>query len=217
MDTKKQSLREQVYTYFCQAMKQGRLAPGTFINQGEICQELKISKAPLRDALIQMETEGFVTIFPRRGVMINALTPEEVARAYQIIGALEAAAMGQAFPYLGMDEIRSMEAINARLLESLNRGHFDIYYDLNNQLHNVFIDRAGNPALKQIVSTLKQRLYDFPLRPYLVSWETENLHEHQRFIDSIRKKNPRAAMDILQYEHWNFDLHEAEILEFYGF
>ena len=217
MDTKKQSLREQVYTHFCRLMKQGELAPGTFINQGEICDSLKISKAPLRDALIQMETEGFVTIYPRRGVMINAITLDEVNQAYQIIGALESAALGQAFPTLGPDQIREMEALNAQLLDTLEQGEFEEYYDLNNQLHNVFIDRARAPRLKEIVSTLKQRIYDFPLRPYLVDWEKENLHEHQRIIDSIRKNNLRAAMDILQFEHWSHELHGDEIRKFYGF
>ena len=217
MDTKKQSLREQVYTYFCQLMKQGKLSHGTFINQGEICNELKISKAPLRDALIQMETEGFVTILPRKGVVINAITEQEVAHAYQILGALEAAALGQAFHQLGKEEIQQMEAVNSQLLDRLELGEFEAYYGLNNQFHNVFIDRAGNPSLKQIVTTLKQRLYDFPLRPYLKNWERDNLHEHQRIIDSIKKKNPRAAMDILQYEHWSHQLHKDEIREFYGF
>ena len=68
------SLRELVYNYFCDQMKFGELTAGEFVNQSQICQELNISKAPLRDALIQLEVEGFVDILPRRGVLIKPLT-----------------------------------------------------------------------------------------------------------------------------------------------
>jgi DNA-binding GntR family transcriptional regulator len=67
------SLREQVYHFFRQQMQSGMLAPGASINLNEISKKLAISKTPLRDALIQLETEGFVTILPRRGIIVNKL------------------------------------------------------------------------------------------------------------------------------------------------
>jgi len=211
------SLREQVYAYFCELMKKGELTPGKYINQTEICNELDISKAPLRDALIQLETEGFVSILPRRGVIINPLSLEDVANAYQILGGLESVALEQAFHRLGPSHLEEMERINAELLHRLQKGLFDEYYALNNELHNIFIDVAANASLKRIVTSLKQRLYDFPLRPYIVEWEKENLREHDRLIVSIEKGNIRAAMDILRYEHWNFELHQEGIKTFYEF
>lgn len=217
MDTKNKSLREQVYAYFCELMKNGELIPGKYINQAEICNKLDISKAPLRDALIQLETEGFVSILPRRGVIINPLTLEDVGNAYQILGALESTALEQAFDRLGDSHIEQMERINDELLHRLKMGRFDEYYELNNRMHNTFIDLADNPSLKRIVIPLKQRLYDFPLRPYCVEWEKENLREHERLIVSIKKRSIRVAMNILKYEHWNFELHEEELKTFYGF
>ncbi|SMD09584.1 DNA-binding transcriptional regulator, GntR family [Desulfocicer vacuolatum DSM 3385] len=211
------SLREQVYTYFCDLMKKGELTSGRYINQAEICNELDISKAPLRDALIQLETEGFVSILPRRGVIINSLSLEDVVNAYQILGGLESVALEQAFDRLESSHLEEMERINAELFHRLQKGLFDEYYALNNELHNIFLDLADNVFLKRIVTPLKQRLYDFPLRPYIVEWEEENLREHDRLIVSIRKRNIRAAMDILRYEHWNAQLHKKGIKAFYKF
>jgi DNA-binding GntR family transcriptional regulator len=215
--TNDKSLREQVYTYFCELMKKGELIPGKYINQTEICNELNISKAPLRDALIQLETEGFVSILPRRGVIINPLSLEDVANAYQILGGLESVALEQAFDRLEPSHLEEMERINAELFHRLQKGLFDEYYALNNELHNIFIDLAENASLEGIVTPLKQRLYDFPLRPYIVEWEEENLREHERLIVSIKKRNIRAAMDILRYEHWNAELHQEGIKAFYEF
>ena len=67
------SLREQVYEYLKSEIQAGRLVPGSFINLNEISAQLGISKTPLRDAIIQMECEGFVSILPRRGVLLKRL------------------------------------------------------------------------------------------------------------------------------------------------
>jgi len=61
------SLREQVYDFIREELTRGKLIPGDAINLNAISQELGISKTPLRDALLQLDTEGFVTISPVAG------------------------------------------------------------------------------------------------------------------------------------------------------
>ncbi|MCG2817221.1 MAG: GntR family transcriptional regulator, partial [Candidatus Aminicenantes bacterium] len=58
------SLKDQVYDYLRERMKKGELRPGAAINTDETSERLGISKTPLRDALIRLEVEGFVTILP---------------------------------------------------------------------------------------------------------------------------------------------------------
>jgi len=215
--TKERSLREAVHAYFCEQMKQGRLTAGSYINQSEICAVLAISKAPLRDALIQLETEGFVTIEPRKGVFLNPITLEMVKDAYDVLAALEASAVLAAFDRFDLSHIRKMEAINAELFTTLENGEFDQYYQLNTEFHQIFLTLAGNKLLLDIVSPIMQRLYNFPLRTYVKAWEQNNLAEHTRLIDSIKKGNFRAAANILQYEHWSFDFHQDHIRQFYQF
>ena len=72
-------------------MNLGFLLPGSTINIGEIAKQLGISKTPLRDALIHLEMEGFVTILPRRGVRVNVFELQDVKNAYDAIGLVEAA------------------------------------------------------------------------------------------------------------------------------
>ena len=209
------SLREAVHAYFCEQMKIGRLGAGKYINQPEICQEMNISKAPLRDALIQLETEGFVTILPRKGVLINAMTLQDVKEAYDLLAALESSAILAAFDRIDQAHIEKMKTLNTRLLETLENGQFDEYYQLNTAFHNIFLELTENRLLMKITSPIMQRLYNFPLRTYVVEWEKINLSEHTRLIDSIQKGNFRAAASILQFEHWSFTLHKTHICQFY--
>ena len=66
-EPKVDSLRERVYQYLKDAMSAGKLRYGEFLDQDSICETLEVSKTPLRDALIRLEAEGFVTILPRKG------------------------------------------------------------------------------------------------------------------------------------------------------
>ena len=66
----------------------------------ETSARLGVSKTPLRDALLQLEMEGFVAILPRRKVVVNVLSLEDIKNYYEIIGALESTALLRAFDLL---------------------------------------------------------------------------------------------------------------------
>jgi DNA-binding GntR family transcriptional regulator len=68
------SLREQVYDYLRDALRRGDLRPGESINLDAMCQELGVSRTPLREALLRLDWEGFVSVLPRRGVVVRHLT-----------------------------------------------------------------------------------------------------------------------------------------------
>ena len=72
------SLKEQVYEYLRDQMRHGGILPGSAIDMEETSRKLGVSKTPLRDALLQLETEDFVTILPRRMVVVKALTEKDI-------------------------------------------------------------------------------------------------------------------------------------------
>lgn len=209
------SLREQVYHFFWQEMQSGILAPGASINLNEVSSKLGISKTPLRDALIQLETEGFVTILPRRGVIVNKLPLHEVKSCYEILGALESSAILSVFDKIRINHIEQMEDLNTEQIEALNNGEYEHYYRLNLALHDVFLNLSDNDLLKKILTPIKRRLYDFPRRDYIKEWEMINIDEHNRLITCIKKGNRIGAASIIKDEHWNFDYHQKYLKKFY--
>jgi DNA-binding GntR family transcriptional regulator len=106
------SLKEQVYEHLREQMRTGGLRPGTAIDMEETSTRLGVSKTPLRDALLQLEMEGFVTVLPRRKIVVNVLTQQNIRDIYEVIGALESAALLSAFGRLGEAEMREMDRLN---------------------------------------------------------------------------------------------------------
>ncbi len=210
------SLREQVYHFFWQQMQNGVLAPGTAINLNEISKKLGISKTPLRDALIQLETEGFVTILPRRGIIVNTLPLHEIKSFYEILGALESSALLTVFDNIKISHIEQMEDLNAEQIEALRHAEYEHYYRLNIAFHDVFLNISDNDMLKKILMPIKRRLYDFPRRDYIEEWELINIDEHDRLITCIKKGNRLGAASIIKDEHWSFNFHQKYLRKFYS-
>lgn len=209
------SLREQIYDYLREEMGSGKLISGSPINLTAISDELGVSKTPLRDALIQLEAEGFVSILPRRGIQVKKLTLQDIKESYEIIGPLEASVLLSVFEQFTPSLIAEMERLNTRQSEAIDNNEFENYYRLNLEFHGVFLNLTDNGALKHTLTLLKQRLYDFPRRSYLKDWEYQHLNEHQQFIDCIKAGDPEGAARMIKDVHWSFAVHEKYFTQFY--
>ncbi len=210
------SLREQVYDYLRDAMNRGELAPGAVLNLNDIVQKLGISRTPLRDALIQLEIEGFVQILPRRGCIIKALTLNEIKELYHIIGALEASLIFKESQKLDLECLRSMQQHNHEMQAALDKDDFNRYYAANLAMHNCYLNLTTNQRLKNVVNIMKQRLYDFPRKQgFVKEWELASIQEHDEFIHLIEVGEIQSAANFIRDVHWSYQVQERFIEQYY--
>lgn len=211
------SLKEQVYEYLREQMRTGAILPGSVIDMEETSRRLGVSRTPLRDALLQLEMEGFVSILPRRKVVVNRLTEADIRNSYDIIGALESIALIKAFDRIGEAEVAALQALNDGMKAAIAAGDFDLYYEKNLAFHDVFLKLCGNDSLVKIVLTLKKRLYDFPRsKGFVKEWEEASIGEHQGLVDLIRAGKREAAANHIRDVHWSFRVQEGFIHRYYA-
>jgi len=210
------SLKEQVYDYLREQLRSGDILPGTAINLDETSRKLGVSRTPLRDALLQLESEGFVTIYPRRGVIVNVLSLQDIKDYYQIIGALESAAVLQAFDRIGEKEIQDMEELTEGMQKAIEADDFDLYYEKNLALHDVYLSLCGNENLVRIVRTLKKRLYDFPRQKgFVKEWEMASIAEHAELLRLLKQRKAAEAAAFVRDVHWSYRVQERYIDQYY--
>ncbi len=197
-------------------MKIGKLQPGNTIDMKATSQMLGVSITPLRDALIRLEMEGFVKILPRRGVVVNQLTVQDIQDYYQMLGALESTAIIAAAEFLGETEIQKMQKLNAEMEKALTKDDFNSYYEKNLQFHDVFLTLSGNDLLCDTVFTLKKRLYDFPRRAgYVKEWEESSIREHSQLLSFLAQGKFLEAANHIRDVHWSFKVQEKYIKKYY--
>ncbi|HDQ92686.1 MAG TPA: GntR family transcriptional regulator [Synergistetes bacterium] len=210
------SLREQVYEYIRKQLDGGQIRPGAPLNLNEMSERLGISKTPLREALIQLEVEGFVTFYPRKGILVNALTETDIRHAYEIIGALESSVILWNFHRFDEEVIAELEQKNTLMQEALRRDDFEVFYEHNLSFHNAFLSFSDNVSLKKIVMNYKARLYDFPRRKgFVKEWEVRSTGEHKRFIELIKMNDARGAAEYFRDVHWSFEVQKPFIDHYY--
>jgi len=198
-------------------MRTGALLPGSVIDMEETSTRLGVSKTPLRDALLQLEMEDFVTILPRRKVVVNVLSEEDIRNTYDIIGALESIALLKAFDRIRPADVDAMQALNDAMKTAIAANDFDTYYSKNLAFHDVFLGLCGNESLVKIVNTLKKRLYDFPRsKGFVKEWEEASIGEHQGLIDLIREGRPLDAANHIRDVHWSFRVQERFVKRYYA-
>jgi len=210
------SLKEQVYDFLREQMRRGEILPGSVIDLEETSKKLGVSRTPLRDALLQLENEDFVTILPRRKVVVNVLTARDIKNYYEIIGALESIALLKAFDRLGPQDIDRLEQLNREMKQAIEADDFDLYYEKNLDFHNVYLQACGNEKLMRIVNNLKKRLYDFP-RPagFVKEWEQASTGEHARLIECLRRGQKEEAARFIRDVHWSYEVQEKYIVQYY--
>ena len=196
------SLRERVYRHLGAALREGQLHLGTCLDQDRLCEELGVSRTPLRDALLRLEAEGFVTIQPRKGVYITPVSDAFVKSACQILGALEADCLDTVFPLLTSRHIRQLEESNKRQEQFLERRQAVEYHAENARFHDIFLSLSSNTLLYQTIGPLRRRLDMLPDHPLAYEQARAALNDHCRIIDSLKMKNRTAAVSVLRHEHW---------------
>lgn len=197
-----QLLRTQVYEYLREAFRTGDIRPGKFISINQLVQELGMSRTPLRDALLQLQTEGFVTFLPQRGIRINDITGQDLVDIYEMLGALDSRALLSVGGRLGSKEVSRMKKINDRMLQVIDNKGFSRYFKLNTDFHNVYLDLSKNRPLIKQVNILRQRLFEFNYNPeWLDKVPRLNYTEHLTMIDLIENCRYREAANFMRDVH----------------
>ena len=217
-------LRKEVYDYLRELLISGRLKAGEFVNQAELMAKLDVSRTPLRDSLMQLEAEGFVSIIPCKGVVVNPLTRDVIRNIYQISGALEAAAFEMVFPMVGELELKRMEEIIERTEALIAEGDYSRCHENNLAFHEVALNLCDNAELLRILRSNRERLYHFPIwatrelsseSADLSLWEREYWVQHRRLLALFARGTAREVADYVRYVHWAFEEVERPIISFY--
>ena len=204
-------LRTQVYEYLRQQLKQENLKPGMSVSMNELMSNLGISRTPLRDALLQLQNEGFVTFLPQRGIRINELSQKDIENMYEMLGALDSRILLAVFDRIGSPEIEQMKQLNDEMEKNLAEQNFPRYWNLNTAFHDVYLNLSTNELILNHINILRQRLFEFGKK----DWSLRRKHvihkEHLTLIELIEKGDAVAAADFMRDQHTILDL-DAKLL-----
>jgi DNA-binding GntR family transcriptional regulator len=190
---------EEAARYIRSLIFDGELRPGTRVPQDDIARELGVSRIPVREALIALEREGWVTIELNRGAFVNALDAQAVLDHYELYGMLHGFAARRALDHGGgPDLVRRLEQI-VRDLVAADEPALVLQHTLTYQ--RTVLDAARSPRLRPVVRALGQLVPGdfFAVVPEAVDLERRGL----RAITRALKKGDgdKAAAEWARMSH----------------
>lgn len=178
----------------------GVLRPGQQLVQAEIAAQMNVSRAPIREALRQLEEEGLVESIPYRGAFVSRVTRRDIIELYSLRGALESLAARLAIPRCSEEDIAGLEAIVARMSEAAEVADYLAISAADIEFHTHLCVLSGHQHLLRNWQTncnLIRRILTFRNRlstPHVV------VAMHTPIVEAVRNRDVDAAQGAIE-EH----------------
>ena len=183
------NLKDEVAAHLRDAIFSGSMSPGQRLDQDELARRLGVSKLPVREALISLESEGLVSNIPRRGAFVAEFTPDDVLDHYEIYGRVLGIAAGRAAISMSQGQVEELTRIHEKLQKAKDVAGQE---ELNFRFHREINLAGGTRRLRAIVRllahTLPDRFYEFAS-----GWRDIAIGEHECILEAIRAGDAAAA------------------------
>lgn len=207
------SLKDHVYNFIAEQIRLGKLNSNEKVNEQDICQQLNISRTPVREALIQLAADGFLDSAPRRGFRVKPLTKKEGEDIYRILAPLDALAAELSMNRLSEEDLKTMDDLVELMNFHIDRFQFDEYFVLQERFHDTYIAKTDNETLIHTIDRLQRR---FIRQGHGLGENTELqklLHDtneqHAHITELFREKKTEELKDFLENTHWTY--HYTEV------
>ena len=171
----------------------GDYPPGFRLKERELSTELGISRIPIREAVRDLSTEGFVTLNARRGAVVTELESEDLDNIFEVRLALEVTECVLAASRASDGEIDRMRACVAAANEAMSVGDRESVDAANGQFHDVLVEMGHNPVLAQVLEPLRNRLQWLLRQNKDV---TAICREHSQIADAIAARDVDRARQL---------------------
>src|SRR3989304_1919350 len=187
------TLREKIVETIRNAIVNGQLASGTRVAEPDLADKFGISRTPIREAFRQLESEGCITVIPRRGAIVASRSPKDVADFYDLKAVLEGYAARTAAKKLTPKDIDKMESVNRQMEAAAGKKDVRKVLALHNEFHDIFVKSCGNEKLHSIVQNLVMQFQRFRLILMMPGRVEGVIEQHREIIDAFRKQDSALA------------------------
>ncbi len=208
-----QPLPDKIADYIRETIIVGKLKAGEKISEAKLAEELRISRTPIREAVRMLESEGFVSIIPRRGTVVSDFTFEDLYEYFQIKACLEAFSAFLAEPHMSERDINRLRRLNEEEKTAIAGHNFVKFMRIHEDFHQTFLAKSGNEKLNKLNGQMMvhiKRLQSFFLQqPELFFHCAET---HAEIIDAFHQHD---GLRVRQLVEENI-LHIAHQIQMYG-
>lgn len=195
----RETLGRSVTLRLRQLVLNGELAPGMRLQERQLCEQLCVSRTPLREAIKALASEGLVEFVRSGGVRVTHLSADDVAQTFEVLGPLEGLAGEFAAQRIDDAGEAQLLALHNEMLAAFERADLATYYAVNAAIHDSIHAATHNQVLVEECRRLNARIrrvrFTLPLTPE--RWK-QSVQEHDVMIAALTRRDGIALRSILE-------------------
>jgi DNA-binding GntR family transcriptional regulator len=192
--------RDKVYSILSKAIFRGDLKPGQRLVESKLAKLMKVSRTPIREAIIELGQKGLVVPSPPKGVKVAPLpTTEELTEFYDINGVLRGLAARKAACNITPQEIKQLQEIITESEQSLIKGALKEIFKLNKKFHQVIEKSSNNKELLFLLDNVYKRSRErFSEILSRKKRQKKSIEEHKVILEALIKKDEELAEQLMK-------------------
>jgi DNA-binding GntR family transcriptional regulator len=195
LDRSPEPLKHRAYAALKSRIVSGALSPGTMLSERQLARRLKMSKTPVHAALERLEAEGLVTVTAQQGVVVHAISPEEIADHFELREALETLVVSRLAGKLTAAQASCLKRNLADHRRALRQGDIAEHVRIDSEFHRLLCECYGNKEITRAMGQIRDKLHRvmhhistrFPGRM------SGALIEHEAIVSALVSGDGRAA------------------------
>ena len=185
------------------------------LDERQLAQDFGISRTPVREAMAQLEREGFVRSVPRRGVYVVRKTKEEVIQMITAWAALESMAARLITERASDADIAGLRRMFATFEDDKLHAKLDEYSEVNINFHQTIIELSGNNVLIQLAENLFTHMR--MIRGKTIGEDdrvVRSIHDHMNTIQALEARDTERAEDLVRQHALGLAAHVAKHVDY---
>jgi len=178
----------------------GDLAPGSRIPERETAIALGVSRTPLREALVILESEGLINMAPARSPIVANPTPDDLIQLLLVQSALEGLAGECACEKMTNDEFEEIQEMHERMVAESDKIESIDFFEKDMAFHQAIVAATKNKPLIKTHKQYNSRLWRvrFMLSRRRVKKRALTLEEHGAIVQGLRQRDKERASSALE-------------------
>lgn len=195
----RRTYKDQVVQTIYDLILDGQLSPGDQVKESALAHEMGISRAPIREALKELITNGLIEYRPQVGNFITQLSPKEIVDSYITRGVLEGYAICETRALFSSDDLSELEAMTGLMEKSARNGNRKQVVQIGDSFHSLLIGKNDNIQLLDYTQRLSQKLHILFYKHWSTLYSPEEIgNRHLRIVESLASGDPQRIEQVVR-------------------
>jgi DNA-binding GntR family transcriptional regulator len=194
-----QTLQALAYDLIKERLVSARYVPGQFLQESTICEDLKLGRTPVHQALHQLQQEGLLEIIPRKGIFIKVDSLTEIFTALEVRALIEPYCASQCAERATLADVTELKEILNEYEKLREKSDSIRLMELDRRFHTTIARVAGNKLIVEVLRPIHERMSRLWFMPH---WQFSDYDmtssEHHKLLKAVEKHDSGAAAEAMK-------------------